>query len=154
MQELSGCLPEAGEGKRGEDGHIGYLLRQAFGASRLAIERALDDLNVTSPQFSVLTLVNAYPGTSGADLARLLQLTPQTVSVIVANLEKHGAIVRRPHPLHGRVQQIAISATGRALVEACRARVAELEEGWLAGLSPDEERVIRRWLVRLATPAG
>ena len=46
---------------------------------------------MTLPQFSVLTMLAAYPGASGAALARLellTLLTPQTMSVIVANLEK------------------------------------------------------------------
>jgi DNA-binding MarR family transcriptional regulator len=28
-------------------------------------------------------------------------LTPQTVSVIIANLERAGSVLRRPHPVHG-----------------------------------------------------
>ena len=64
-------VPVVGAGKRGEQGHIGYLLRQAHAAHRLRMERALAGLEVTLPQFSVLTMLTAYPGASGADLARL-----------------------------------------------------------------------------------
>ena len=99
-------IPQVGEGKRGENGYLGYLLRQAAGAYRHRVERALADLRVTPPQFSVLTMLAAYPGISNADLARLALLTPQTVSTIVANLERAGAIVRQPHHYHGRIQQI------------------------------------------------
>jgi DNA-binding MarR family transcriptional regulator len=88
-------IPRTGEGKRGEEGHIGYLLRQAGAANRLRMERALADLGVTPPQFMVLTMLVAYPGLSNADVARLALLTPQTVSVIVANLLRSGAIARR-----------------------------------------------------------
>ena len=34
------AVPAPGEGKRGEDGYLGYLLRQAQGAARLSLERA------------------------------------------------------------------------------------------------------------------
>ena len=37
------ALPEAGEGKRGMEGHLGYLLRQAAQAHRNRVERALAD---------------------------------------------------------------------------------------------------------------
>jgi hypothetical protein len=60
-------LPAPGSGKRGEDGHIAYLLRQAQAATRLTLERALADLGVTPPQFAVLTMLNAYPGTRRRD---------------------------------------------------------------------------------------
>ena len=89
-------IPRPGEGKRGEAGYFGYLLRQASGTYRLRMERALADLEVTPPQFTIMTMVAAYPGLSGADLARLTLLTPQTVSVIVANLERAGSVARRP----------------------------------------------------------
>jgi hypothetical protein len=53
-------IPKPGEGKRGESGHLAYLLRQAAGAVRLRFERNLADLGVTSPQFLVLTMLDSY----------------------------------------------------------------------------------------------
>ena len=75
-------VPQPGEGKRGEQGYLGYLLRQASVAVRTRMERDFSEEDVTPPQFAVLTMVRAYPGLSNADLARLSLLTPQTVSVI------------------------------------------------------------------------
>ena len=83
-------VPAIGEGKRGEQGRLGYLLRQANATHRQAMEQAMADLGVTSAQFVVLTMLAAYPGISSADVARLAYLTPQTVSLIVANLERAG----------------------------------------------------------------
>lgn len=144
-------LPEPGEGKRGEAGYLGYLLRQAAGAYRLRMERALLDIEVTPPQFSVLTMLAAYPGRSNADLARLALLTPQTVSVIIANLDRMGAVVRRPHEIHGRIQHLDLSAKGKALLTKCRARAHAIEKELVAGLSAGDEQAIRRWLVGVAT---
>ena len=39
--------PPPGEGKRGEQGYLAYLLRQAQAATRLTMERSLADLGVT-----------------------------------------------------------------------------------------------------------
>lgn len=147
------AIPAPGEGRRGESGHIGYLLRQAGAAHRLRMERALADLAVTPPQFVVLTMLAAYPGISGADVARLAALTPQTVSVIVANLERSGAIERRPHAVHGRIQQIGVTAQGEALLKQCKTRVRKVEADMTKGFAPDEEAVIRRWLVNVAREA-
>ena len=143
-------VPAVGEGKRGEQGHIGYLLRQAHTAHRLRMERALADLEVTLPQFSVLTMLVAYPGASGADLARLSLLTPQTMSVIVANLERGGAISRRPHAVHGRIQQIEVTEVGRQLLAKCRSRAKAVEDELLVGISQTDQLVVRRWLVKVA----
>jgi DNA-binding MarR family transcriptional regulator len=145
-------IPAVGEGKRGEQGHIGYLLRQAGNAHRQQMERALADIAVTSPQFMVLTMLVAYPGASGADLARLSLLTPQTMSVIVANLERDGAVTRRAHAVHGRIQQIEVTDAGRQLLADCRERVQTVERRLLDGLSPADEAAVRRWLVGIALP--
>ncbi len=146
------AIPAAGEGKRGEGGYLTYLLRQASAANRLRMERTLADLGVTLPQFFVLTMLNAYPGASGADVARLALLTPQTVSVIMTNLEKMGAIARQPHPVHGRIQTIVLTDSGQALLAQCKLRANDVDTQLRAGLTPEEELVVRRWLVSLATP--
>lgn len=150
-QDSAVRVPAPGEGKRGEQGYLGYLLRQAHAAVRLTMERTLADLGVTSPQFAVLTMLNAYPGLSGADVARLTFLTPQTVGVIIRNLERDGAIVMTPHPIHGRIQQWTLTPRGATLLKACRERVLELEKRLAGGLDVRTEASIRRWLAGVAT---
>lgn len=142
--------PPPGEGKRGEQGYLAYLLRQAQAATRLTMERALADLGVTTPQFVVLTMLKAYPGLSGADLARVALLTPQTVGVIIRNLERDGAIRKTPHPIHGRVLQWALTKRGAALLDKCRRHALAIERRLAAGLSTQAQATIRRWLAKIA----
>src|SRR5215813_1366281 len=127
-------IPTPGEGKRGPKGHLGYLVRQANVAVRAAMEKALADLEVTPAQFAVLTMIVAYPGVSGADLARLTFLTP--------------------HAEHGRILRLNATTKGQALLKRCRSRVMDLEAS-LAGLvGREEERIIRRWLSAVAERLG
>jgi DNA-binding MarR family transcriptional regulator len=142
--------PPPGRGKRGETGYLAYLLRQAQAATRLTLERALADLGVTPPQFAVLTMLSAYPGLSGADLARVALLTPQTVGVIIRNLERDGAIRKTPHPVHGRVQQWALTRRGRISLEKCRRHAKALERRLRAGLGTKAQLTMRRWLSKIA----
>src|ERR1700742_1573938 len=142
--------PPPGQGKRGDQGYFGYLLRQAAAASRLTLERALADLGATPPQFVVLTMLKAYPGLSRAALARVALLTPQTVGVIIRNLERDGAIRMTPHPVHGRVLQWTLTRRGLTLLEKCRRHALALERRLSAGLNPKERAIVRRWLARVA----
>ena len=142
--------PSAGEGRRGEHGYFGYLLRQAAAASRLTLERALAELGATPPQFVVLTMLKAYPRLSGADLARVALLTPQTVGVIIRNLERDGAIRKTPHPVHGRVLQWTLTKRGLTLLEKCRRHAMTLERRLGAGLNPQGRATVRRWLAEIA----
>jgi DNA-binding MarR family transcriptional regulator len=144
------AVPTTGEGMRGEKGHLPYLLGQANAAVRLALERAFADLDVTLPQFSVLTMIHAYPGASGADLARLTLLTPQTINLIVKNLERDGLIVKTPDAVHGRIIHIETTEKGRQLRLKCRARAERMERQLAEDLSETDERTIRKWLVRVS----
>ena len=115
------------------------------------MERALADLGVTSPQFAVLTMLKAYPGLSGADVARVALLTPQTVGVIIRNLERDGAIRKTPHPIHGRVLQWTLTRRGVTLLDRCRRHVQAVERRLTAGLSARAQVTLRRWLARIAS---
>jgi DNA-binding MarR family transcriptional regulator len=139
-------LPRAGEGKRGPEGYLGYLVRQAHVAVRAAMDKALADLDVTSPQFVVLTMIVAYPGVSGADLARLTLLTPQTVNLIVSNLVKAGAVEKSADPAHGRILRLQATEAGEGLLKRCKARVGTVEEQIAGLVGREEEKVVRRWL--------
>lgn len=140
------AVPAAGEGKRGPEGHLGYLVRQAYAAVRGAMDEALADLEVTPPQFAVLTMVVNYPGVSGAELARLTFLTPQTINVIVRNLVRAELVEKSADAVHGRILRLHATGRGEALLKRCRARVMEVEERLSVLLGRDEERVVRRWL--------
>lgn len=141
------AIPAPGEGKRGAEGHLGYLMRQAHAAVRGAMEKALGDLDVTPPQFAVLTMVVNYPGISGAELARLTFLTPQTINVIVNNLVRAELVAKSADAAHGRILRLHATGEGMALLKRCRARVMEVERRLLELLDRDEEQVVRRWLV-------
>jgi DNA-binding MarR family transcriptional regulator len=92
----------------------------------------------------------AYPGHSNADLARVAVLTPQTMSLIVANLQRRGPVVRQPHADHGRILKLELSKNGRRLLADCRARAIDVEHDLTADISAAEECTVRRWLVRIA----
>lgn len=145
------ALPAAGVGKRGQRGYLAYLLRQANAATRLALDRALAEFDVTSPQFSALVMIGAYQPLSSADLARLTLLTPQTVNVIVRNLLERGAIRRIPHAVHGRILNVELTDEGRQLLSRCRARADRVDTRLEDGLSTEAEReAVRRWLIYVA----
>ena len=107
------AVPAIGEGKRGAKGHIAYLLRQAHGTVRQALDAALATAELTTPQFLVLNLLHAYPGASGAEVARIAQLTPQTINLIVRKLERDRLIERSTHETHGRVLRLEPPPAGR-----------------------------------------
>lgn len=144
-------LPAPGEAKRGAQGRLGYLLRQAQVTMRNAFDRALEEVGLTLPQFSVLSLTAAYDRPSAADLARVSMLSPQTVNLVVRKLEERGLIDRTADPVHGRILRLDLTESGQAVLAEARQVTRAMEREMVEGLAPGEEAVIREWLVSLAT---
>lgn len=143
-------LPLVGEAKRGPDGYLTYLLRQANASVRLALDRALAKEDMTYPLQSALTMIRAYEAISAADLARLSMLTPQTINGVVRTLEARGAIRKEPDHVNGRILRLIITEEGRALNKRCRALTAPIEAALRAKMSARVESAIRQWLVDVA----
>lgn len=152
----SRLVPAAGEGKRGAEGHVAYLLRQADAAVRAALDSAFMKFGLTTPQFLVLNLLDAYPGVSGAELARIALLTPQTVNLIVRKLERDRLIARKEHESHGRVLRMELTNAGRKRLDQAKRIADGVERRILALLDADGDRKVRNWLaevtVALARP--
>jgi len=129
---------------------FGDLLRRAASMHRLRTERSLAEFGMTAGQFSVLAIVVDRPSVSSADVARIEGLTPQTISVIVANLVRRGAVVRLPHAVHGRIQRLEASPAGLELFALCDERVQRLEERLRREMSQPDRLTVRRWLAGVA----
>src|SRR6188508_1266654 len=97
---------QLGEDYRGEQGPIGYLLRQTIHAFDTAMESGLRSYGLTSPQFGALFVLAEEPGLSAADLARAMGTSPQAANVLVAGMTQSGLAERTPHPTHGRILEI------------------------------------------------
>src|SRR4029078_13352293 len=96
--------PEVGEGFRGVDGRLGFLLFQAQQAFGAAMEKVLRDAGgLTRSQFGALSAVCGRRALSAADLARAMLVTPQAANLIVGGLEADGLVKKRPSAAHGRI---------------------------------------------------
>jgi DNA-binding MarR family transcriptional regulator len=80
---------------------------------------------------------------SVSDLAAAERLRPQSMAQTVAELEADGLVSRSPDPGDGRRALVALTELGRGVLLEERAR----RDGWLAeaiaGLTPDEQAVLR-----------
>jgi DNA-binding MarR family transcriptional regulator len=143
-------IPLIGERYRGTEGHIGYLLRQASSVFRNALDAVLLPHRLNGPQYAVLSVLARDPGSSGADLARACNTTPQAMNGVLATLAREGLIERRPHPTHGRILQVTLSAEGERRLAAANPAVRRLEAAIERDFTADEIATVKRWLVAAA----
>lgn len=105
-----------------------YLLKRAELAVRGCVEAALRDVSLTPNQYFILLLVRTGEATSAAELARSMGVLPQSMTELVAPLEKRGAIVRRRDSRNGRILRIELAAAGEKLYEQATALAIRLEQ--------------------------
>jgi len=139
-----------GEGFRGPDGRVGYLLRQAHQAFRAAAQAELAPLGLTLPQYSVLSVADAEPGLSGAGLARESMLTPQTTNEIISLLAAAGLLERRADASDRRLRRMAVTAAGRDLLSRARPAVHAVERRMTTSLGDADLALLRGWLTDCA----
>ncbi len=113
---------------------FGYALKRAQHALRVAMDHALRPLALTTPQYSVLSALEAEPGMSNAWLARAAFVTPQTMHGLLTNLERSSLIARDADPDHGRILQTRITDHGRELLAEAHRKVAVIEDRMMASL--------------------
>lgn len=143
-------MPAIGDGFRGPDGRVGFLLRQAHQAFRAATQAGLDPLGLTLPQYSVLSVAAAVPGSSGAELARESMVTAQTANEIIAALVEAGLLARRPDDRDRRLRRLDVTPAGRALLSRARHAVHAVEQRMTASLPPTHAARLRVWLTACA----
>ena len=146
-------LPKVGEGKRGENGHISYLIRQASAAMKQSFERVLRPMKLTHPQYVVLAIADAYQPLSGAELARITHLAPQTITVITSNLVRDKFLTRESDSTHAKVIRFSITAEGRRVLSQARFRLINVENSFTSELTPSQVSLVRCWLVSVANSA-
>lgn len=128
------------------DTSLGYLLKEASAALRLAMEAALKPLGMTITHYSCLELLAQRPGLSNSELARGAFVTRQSMNVLLQALERDGQVTRAATPSSGKAIPTRLTASGAALLEAATAAVRAVELRMLSGLSADEQSAARLML--------
>ncbi len=132
----------------GPGANLGYLFRLAHQRFRAALDDALQDLGLSAQDYVILSVFESRPELSTSELARITQVTRQTMHSAVLWLETVGLLERRPK--NKRVVLVRPTDRGLKTLKAATDRVREVEQAALAGLSRNNERTVRTWLANVA----
>ena len=130
------------------EANLGYLFRLAFQRFRGLLEDELEQIELSVQEYGILSVFATRAELSTSELARLTQVTRQTVHTAVLRLETAGLLERRAR--NQRVVLLGPTKRGRKVLEAATARVSALEHAALADLSRNDERAVRAWLAKVA----
>jgi DNA-binding MarR family transcriptional regulator len=141
MSDELTTLPDA-------DANLGYLFRLAHQRFRARLDDALGELGLSAQEYGILSVFETRHELSTSDLARLTQVTRQTMHTAVLRLERAGLLERTSK--NQRVVSVRLTRRGRRTLGSATERVRTIEQAALAGLSRADQRAVRAWLAGLA----
>src|SRR6476660_2536397 len=128
--------------------NLGYLFRLAHQRFRGLLDDELADLGLSGQEYGILSVFETRPELSTSELARISQVTRQTMHTSILSLEAAGLIERSAR--NQRVVLVRPTKRGRQCLETAMRRVRAVEHAALADLSREDERTGRAWPAGLA----
>jgi len=120
-------------------GQVAAALRVSIGLLLRRLRQVQVEGELTLPESSALVrLDRGGPATPG-ELAKLEQISPQSMGATLAALEARGLVGRRPDPRDGRRVVLSVTKAGRdVLLDQRNTRARQLAQALSAGFTPAE----------------
>ena len=120
-------------------GQVAAALRVSIGLLLRRLRQVQVEGELTLPESSALVrLDRGGPATPG-ELAKLEQISPQSMGATLAALEARGLVERRPDPRDGRRVVLSVTKAGRdVLLDQRNTRARQLAQALSAGFTPAE----------------
>jgi len=130
---------------------LGWSLSVLLREWSARVESASRELPQGVRGYQVLSAVVREAPPTQAALATRLGIDRTVMTYLLDKFEECGPLERRQDATDRRARRIVPTAHGRRVLAGLDARVAEAEEELLAGLAPDDRRVLLALLERAAS---
>jgi DNA-binding MarR family transcriptional regulator len=112
------------------------------------LDEELREQNVTSAQLRFLQEVKERPGSSGAQMARAIYITPQSAQALMARSVERGWVVRGTDPENHRLVTVRLTPSGERLLAYADGVLARLSAEVWEGVTVAELRGINTVMER------
>ena len=120
-------------------GQVAAALRVSIGLLLRRLRQVQVEGELTLPESSALTRLDRGGPTTPGELAKLEQISPQSMGATLGTLEGRGLIERHPDPADGRRVVMSVTADGLEVLRSRRsARAERLAQALSAGFTPAE----------------
>jgi DNA-binding MarR family transcriptional regulator len=114
------------------------LMKRILIHFRTQLNEELSSRGVTLSQLQMLHAIKNSPRSSGAQLARVCYVTPQTVQALIERIEEDGWIVRHKDKGDDRILAASLTEAGEELLRVAEAVVKRVEARLWVGISAEE----------------
>ncbi len=137
------------DGERAADPDLGDLVMRVARSLRRRGAEAMAPWDLAPHQVRALRVVGHHDGIRPGELAAHLRVAPRSVTDVVDALEARGLLERHQDPADRRATVLALTASGRRLVDETGAARRADAEAYFARLPERDRATLRRILTRL-----
>jgi DNA-binding MarR family transcriptional regulator len=124
-----------------EVAQVAGALQVSIGLLRRQLRQTQSDGELTGPETAALARLDRGGPATASALARLEQISPQSMGATLAALESRGLLHRRPDPADGRRVVLSVTDAGLQVLRNRRsARTEQLARALSAGFTSAELR--------------
>jgi DNA-binding MarR family transcriptional regulator len=125
-------------------GEVAAALRVSIGLLLRRMRQSRPEGELTLPESSALTRLDRGGPATASELARLEQISPQSMGATLGALEARGLIERRADPADGRRAVLSVTGAGQQVLKDKRnARTEQLARALSSGFTPAELRQLK-----------
>jgi DNA-binding MarR family transcriptional regulator len=122
-----------------EVNEVAAALLVSMGLLRRRLRQVPVEGELTLPETSALARLDRGGPTTASKLARVEQISPQSMGATLGALEARGLVGRRPDPEDGRRIVLSVTEAGREVLRNKRtARIEQISQALSDGFTPDE----------------
>lgn len=130
------------------DANLGYLFRLAYQRFHGLLEDQLEEKGLTVQEYAILSVFETRAELSTSELARISQVTRQTMHSAIVRLESAGLLERKAR--NQRVVRLRPTKQGRDVLRSATRHVRAAERAALEGLTANDQATVRAWLAGVA----
>ncbi|MFC7363504.1 MarR family winged helix-turn-helix transcriptional regulator [Nocardioides astragali] len=138
----------AEEAAQDRDVTLLYLIKQV----ELAVRQALDDVvataDLTTLQYTALTVLQRHPGITSAELARNSFVRAQTMAEMITYLLSRGLVARERDQANRKQYLLTLTSEGQRVLDELLDAVADIETRMLDRFDGGQTEILRTYLLR------
>lgn len=136
MTKRTACESEGGLDE--DQRRVTKLMKRIMTEFRARMDEKLHPYGVTTAQVRLLGTIRHAPGSSGAQLARLCEITPQSAQALIQRAEEAGWIVREKDEINDRILTATLTPEGDKVLKTADRVLRSIESRLWQNLPPQK----------------
>ncbi len=114
------------------------LMKRIMTEFRTRMDEKLHPYRVTTAQVRLLGTIHHAPGSSGAQLSRLCEITPQSAQALIQKAEDSGWIVREKDEINDRILTVTLTPEGEKILNTADRILRSIESKLWQDIPPQK----------------